>query len=215
MCFEARNNIWNPQGIFPMLKLLQITVVPWDAPLYHQQETATGIPDTDAVHKTSPWALPWLSSSGSVLWVSQLTLDTSIGSWWSSAIFAIRSSVAQHLPPFNSSPPEQNGRHYGRRHSNFTEICSQESNRQQGGIGWGNGLTPSRQQAITSTNDDPVHWRIYAALGGRISMLVYCTVYVWELISNFTLHFIMDSIVSIHLPSQTMWSSTTQPSAIL
>ena len=49
----------------------------------------------------------------------------------------------------------------------------------------------------------------------RISMLVYCTVYVWELISNFTLHFMMDSIVSIHLPSQTMWSSTTQPSVIL
>ena len=33
-------------------------------------------------------------------------------------------------------------------------------------IGLGNGLAPNRQQAITWTNDDPVHWRTYAALGG-------------------------------------------------
>ena len=29
----------------------------------------------------------------------------------------------------------------------------------------GNGLTPKRRQAITWSDDDPVHWRIYAALG--------------------------------------------------
>ena len=29
-----------------------------------------------------------------------------------------------------------------------------------------NGLAPSRRQAIIWTNADPVHWRIYAALGG-------------------------------------------------
>ena len=34
------------------------------------------------------------------------------------------------------------------------------------GIGWGNGLVPTRGQAITWTNADPVLWRIYAALGG-------------------------------------------------
>ena len=33
-------------------------------------------------------------------------------------------------------------------------------------IGSGIGLTPNRRQAITSSNDDTVHWRIYAALEG-------------------------------------------------
>ena len=32
-------------------------------------------------------------------------------------------------------------------------------------IGSGNGLAPSRRQSITWTNDDPVYWRMYAALG--------------------------------------------------
>ena len=30
-----------------------------------------------------------------------------------------------------------------------------------------NGLQPSRRQAIIRTNADPIHWRIYAALGGE------------------------------------------------
>ena len=47
----------------------------------------------------------------------------------------------------------------------FTETCSHESNWQYTSIGSGNGLAPYRRQAITLTNDDPVHWRIYAALG--------------------------------------------------
>ena len=34
-------------------------------------------------------------------------------------------------------------------------------------IGSGNGLVPNRRQAIAWTNDDPVHWHIYAALGGN------------------------------------------------
>ena len=29
-----------------------------------------------------------------------------------------------------------------------------------------NGLVPNRRQTFTWTNDDPVHWRIYATLGG-------------------------------------------------
>ena len=33
-------------------------------------------------------------------------------------------------------------------------------------IGSGNGLAPTRPQAITWPNADPVHLRIYAALGG-------------------------------------------------
>ena len=49
--------------------------------------------------------------------------------------------------------------------SNFTETCFQESNWQSTSIGPGNGLAPNRRQAITWTNIDPVHWRIYAALG--------------------------------------------------
>ena len=35
-------------------------------------------------------------------------------------------------------------------------------------IGSGNGLAPNRWQAITWTSADPVHWRIYAALGGDV-----------------------------------------------
>ena len=74
-----------------------------------------------------------------------------------------------------SSPLWQYGRNIGRRHfqmhfpewiwwnsdSNFTEICFQEFNSQYPIIGSGNGLAPSRRQAITWTNDGPVHWRIY------------------------------------------------------
>ena len=33
-------------------------------------------------------------------------------------------------------------------------------------IGSGNGLAPNRRQVINWTNADPVHWRIYTALGG-------------------------------------------------
>ena len=32
-------------------------------------------------------------------------------------------------------------------------------------IGSGNGLAPNKRQAITWTNADLIHWRIYAALG--------------------------------------------------
>ena len=45
-------------------------------------------------------------------------------------------------------------------------MCSQESNWQLASIGSGNGLVPNRRQAITWTSEDPVNWRIYAALGG-------------------------------------------------
>ena len=53
-----------------------------------------------------------------------------------------------------------------RNDSNFIEICSQDSNWQYASIGLGNGLALNRWQAVTWTNDDPVHLRIYAALGG-------------------------------------------------
>ena len=33
-------------------------------------------------------------------------------------------------------------------------------------LGSDNGLAPTRRQAIIWTNTDPIHWRIYAALGG-------------------------------------------------
>ena len=33
-------------------------------------------------------------------------------------------------------------------------------------FGSDNGLVPTRRQAITWTNVDPIHWRIYEALGG-------------------------------------------------
>ena len=39
-------------------------------------------------------------------------------------------------------------------------------NWQNPSIGLDNGLAPNRRQAIIWTNADPIHWRIYAALGG-------------------------------------------------
>ena len=48
--------------------------------------------------------------------------------------------------------------------NNFTEVCSWWSNWQYSSIGLDNGLAPNGRQA---TNDDPIHWRIYAALGGN------------------------------------------------
>ena len=80
----------------------------------------------------------------------------------------------------NSSPPGTKWPPCHRRHfrmhfyewkvfhfnSHFTEVCSSGSNWQKVSIGSGNGLAPVRRQAITWTNADPVHWRIYAALGG-------------------------------------------------
>ena len=45
-------------------------------------------------------------------------------------------------------------------------IPIQMSNWQKVIIGSSNGLAPNRRQAITWTNDGPVHWRIYAVLGG-------------------------------------------------
>ena len=49
---------------------------------------------------------------------------------------------------------------------NFTELCSLGSNWQNSSIGSDNGLAPNRRQAIICTNVYPVHWRMYAAIGG-------------------------------------------------
>ena len=79
----------------------------------------------------------------------------------------------------NSSPPGQYGRQFDRRpfsnafpwmkmiefRFNLHWIFPQDSNWQYASIGSGHGLAPNRRQAITWTNDDPVHWRIYASLG--------------------------------------------------
>ena len=48
----------------------------------------------------------------------------------------------------------------------FTEVGSWVSNYQYSSIGLNNGLSPNRRQAIIWTNADPIHWRIYVALGG-------------------------------------------------
>ena len=50
--------------------------------------------------------------------------------------------------------------------SNFNTVCFQGCDWQQSSIGSGNGLAPVRRQAINWTNADPVHRRIYTALGG-------------------------------------------------
>ena len=45
-------------------------------------------------------------------------------------------------------------------------MCSWASNKQYSSIGLDNGLAQNRLQSIIWTNADPIHWRIYAALGG-------------------------------------------------
>ena len=44
-------------------------------------------------------------------------------------------------------------------------------------ISSGNGLAPNRRQAITWTDDDPIHWRIYAALVGDELNKKYCVIW--------------------------------------
>ena len=50
----------------------------------------------------------------------------------------------------------------------ITKVCSCGSNWQYPSIGLDNGLAPNRRQAIIWTNADPIHWRIYATLGGEL-----------------------------------------------
>ena len=50
--------------------------------------------------------------------------------------------------------------------SNFTEVCSQGSNKQFCSVGSGNGLAPDRWQAITWTNADPFLRPIFVAQVG-------------------------------------------------
>ena len=50
------------------------------------------------------------------------------------------------------------------------KVCSQGYNQQYFNTGSDNGLALNRRQAIILTNADPVHWRIYAALGGYDSV---------------------------------------------
>ena len=45
-------------------------------------------------------------------------------------------------------------------------MCSFVPSQQYSSIGSDNGLAPYRQQAIIWANTEPIHWRIYAALGG-------------------------------------------------
>ena len=49
----------------------------------------------------------------------------------------------------------------------------------------GNGLAPNRRQATTWTNDDPVHWRIYAALGGDEFINIQCgAIKMWSIFTK-------------------------------
>ena len=50
---------------------------------------------------------------------------------------------------------------------NFTEVYSQGSNWLQVSTGSGSGLAPNRRETITRINADPIHRRIYTALGGN------------------------------------------------
>ena len=54
----------------------------------------------------------------------------------------------------------------------FTEFYSQGFIEQYPSIGLDNGWAPNRRQAIIGTNADPIHWHIYAAVGGEGLTLV-------------------------------------------
>ena len=71
-------------------------------------------------------------------------------------------------PPFRRWPLQMHSHERKVMHfdSNFTEVCSLESNWQCVSIGSGNGMVPSRRQAITWTNADLAYWRICTAQGG-------------------------------------------------
>ena len=80
---------------------------------------------------------------------------------------------------FYSFPHGQNGPYFDRRQfqmhflewkwqnsdSNLTENCTEDSNGQQASIGSNNSLASNSRQATNWSNDEPVYWRIYAALG--------------------------------------------------
>ena len=83
------------------------------------------------------------------------------------------------LISLNSSSPGQNGRYFA--DDIFKRIFLNENIKisiqvspkfvlhgpinNKFNIGSGYGLTSNRRKSITWTNADPVHWRIYAALG--------------------------------------------------
>ena len=49
---------------------------------------------------------------------------------------------------------------------NFPEVYSLGSNWQEASIGLNNGMALNRRRAIIWTNAGPIHWRIYAVIGG-------------------------------------------------
>ena len=87
--------------------------------------------------------------------------------------------IAYFKQPFiNLSPPGQNGRHF--ENNIFKYIFTSEISSimirislkffygqivYKSNIASADGLAPNRRRAIIWTNADPVHWRIYAALG--------------------------------------------------
>ena len=56
-------------------------------------------------------------------------------------------------------------------------VCCLECYWKEPSIGLDNGLAPNRHQAIIWTNADPIHWRIYAALGGDELTRYTCLIY--------------------------------------
>ena len=90
----------------------------------------------------------------------------------------------KHCPQsVNSSPPGQDGRHFPddifkcilmnekfwiliQISLKFVPKGPIDNNPALVKFGLDNGLATNRQQAIVWTNADPIHWRIYAALGG-------------------------------------------------
>ena len=101
------------------------------------------------------------------------------------------SRMANLYLPFNTLRPRQNGTHFADNifkcislnekfciliqiSLKFVHKCLIDIN-----IGSGNGLVPNKWQAITWSNADPFHWRIYLAL---VKLSAWCKVFfnVWE-----------------------------------
>ena len=93
------------------------------------------------------------------------------GSYWAHRKSEFMQVMSQHIEAWTKWPPfcrryfqlhflERNFSYFG---SNFTDVCSIGSDWPYVTIGLGNGLSPSRRQAIALINGDPVHWHGYAS----------------------------------------------------
>ena len=72
----------------------------------------------------------------------------------------------------------------------------QDSDWQQSSIGLDNGLAPNRRQAINWIDSDPIHWRIFAALGGN-ELMIYTQSHIYLMTKVASLHTALNKLSTI------------------